>query len=85
MIVLLRFGVCQEHKEDCKLDENEKEKENYVKLEGVEGLWYEQPDMLSKYKRRPDELEEICYTHFGKMIRSGGKMINSKESEPEVK
>ena len=62
--------------------EDEKNHSNLIKLEGVDGLWYEQPDMLSKYKRRPDELEEICYTHFGKMIRSGGKMITT-ESEPE--
>ena len=49
-------------------DENEKENKNLIKLEGVEGLWYEQPDMLIKYKRRPDNLEEMCSTHFGKMI-----------------
>ena len=65
-----------------KAGEDEKNHTN-IKLDGVNGLWYEQPDMLSKYKRRPDELEGICYTHFGKMIRSGGKMINLKESEPE--
>ena len=41
-------------------DENEKENKNLIKVEGVEGLWYEQPDMLSKYKRRPDNLEEMC-------------------------
>ena len=48
--------------------------ENLIKLEGVEGLWYEQPDMLSKYKRRPNSLEQICSTHFAKMARSGGKV-----------
>ena len=37
---------------------------------------YEQPDILSKYKRRDDILEKICYCHYGKMIRSGGKMAN---------
>ena len=33
----------------------------------------EQPDILSKYKRRPEELELMRYTHFGKMFASGGK------------
>ena len=39
----------------------------------MEGLWYEQPDILSKYKRRDDKLEKIVYSQYGKMIRSGGK------------
>ena len=49
------------------------EQENLVKLENMEGLRYEQPDILSKYKRRPEELELMRYTHFGKMFASGGK------------
>ena len=66
--------------------EDDKDNINLVKLEGVEGLWYEQPDMLSKYKRRPDTLENICSTHFAKMIRTGGKMAqekNLKETGPD--
>ena len=63
----------ERHKRMKKADENETENKNLIKLEGLDGLWYEQPDMLSKFKRRHDELENICYTHFGKMIRSGGK------------
>ena len=62
-------------------DEKEKENVNLVKLEGVDGLWYEQPDILSKYKRRPDTLERMCYTHFGKMIKSGGKRDSSGNSD----
>ena len=67
-----------------KADENEKNNGNLVKLEGVDGLWYKQPDILSKFKRRPDELEKICYTHFGKMIKRVGKLntfSSSKEDE----
>ena len=41
-------------------DENIDEK-NLVKIDGVEGLWYEQPDILSKYNRRDEKLEKICY------------------------
>ena len=56
-----------------KANENQTDKKSLIKLEGVEGLWYEQPDMLSKYKRRPDTLERIVSSHFAKMIRTGGK------------
>ena len=63
-------------------DENEddKAKKHLIKIDGVEGLWYEQPDMLSKYKRRPDALERICYTHFGKMIKSSGGLNSNEDS-----
>ena len=63
-------------------DENENDK-NLIKLEGVEGLWYEQPDMLSKYKRRPNSLEQICSTHFAKMARSGGKLLSVNVTGPD--
>ena len=52
-----------------------------LKLEGVEGLWYEQPDILSKYKRRDDRLERIPYSQYGKMIRSGGKLTDIDNEE----
>ena len=51
----------------------EQESTKLVKLDNMDGLWYEQPDILSKYKRRPEELELMRYTHFGKMFASGGK------------
>ena len=56
--------------------ENEKNYKNLIKLEGVEGYWYEQPYILSKYKRRDERLEKICYCHYGRMIRFGGKMAH---------
>ena len=62
-----------------KADEGDKDHANLIRLDGVEGLWYEQPDFLSKYKRRPDEIERIGYIHFGKMMRTGGRMSNLKE------
>ena len=36
-------------------------------LDGHEGLWYEQPDMWSKYLRRPESIEDICYAQFGRL------------------
>ena len=45
------------------------------------GLWYEQPDILSKYKRRPEEIEQMRYTQFGKMFKSGGKTRQTEITE----
>jgi hypothetical protein len=39
----------------------------FIKLEGIEGLWYEQPDIMTKYKRRPGELDDMCLTHFSNL------------------
>ena len=64
-----------------KADENEKENKLLTKLEGVEGFWYEQPDILSKYQRRDDRLEKISYSQYGKMIRTGGKMTDDDSNE----
>ena len=65
----------------------ENESKNLIKLENMEGLWYEQPDILSKYKRRPDELEEMPYTHYAKIFKSGGKRRpkdDDDEDEEEI-
>ena len=40
--------------------------------------------MLSKYKRRPESLEPICYAQFGKMYISGGKAKEGEEEEEEI-
>ena len=56
----------------------ENESKNLIKLDKIEGLWYEQPDILSKYKRRPEEIEQMRYTQFGKMFASGG---NTRQTE----
>ena len=37
-----------------RVEEDSNNDKQLMKLEGVEGLWYEQPDILSKYKRRDD-------------------------------
>ena len=66
-----------------RVDEDSNQDKNLLKLEGVEGLWYEQPDILSKYKRRDDRLEGMCYTHYGKMIRSGGKSSEGQNEQQD--
>ena len=55
-------------------------------LDGHEGLWYEQPDMWSKYLRRPESIEDICYAQFGKMYRTsrGGKSNDDNEDEEAI-
>ena len=40
-----------------------------VKLENHEGYWYQKADLWSKYLRRPEELETMCFAQFVKMYR----------------
>ena len=44
-----------------------------IKLDGKDGLWYQQPDNLSKYNRRPDEIEKMCLAQFVMMYDSYSK------------
>ena len=39
------------------------------KLDKQEGFWYQQPDIWSKYLRRPVELQEICCAQFARIYR----------------
>ena len=55
---------------------------NCVKLDGQEGLWYEQPDLWSKYLRRPDSLEHLCYAQFVKMY-DGTSSQEKQEDEDD--
>ena len=57
-----------------------------VKLAGKEGLWYQQPDLWSKYLRRPEELEDLCYAQFVQMYDSysGGKKSDNQTEENSV-
>ena len=50
------------------------------KLAGKEGLWYQQPDVWSKYLRRPDSLEEICYAQFVQMYDSRSSSKKTEEN-----
>ena len=52
---------------------------NAIKLENHEGLWIEKPDLWSKYLRRPDSIEEICFAQFAKMYKGS----TSKKDESE--
>ena len=54
-----------------------------VNLEGHEGLFVEQQDMWSKYLRRPDYLEDICFAQFAKMYRSYSSTNKDEESKEE--
>ena len=55
-----------------------------VQLEGREGLWYEQPDLWSKYLRRPDKLKDICFAQFVKMYDSFNSKDDTEEDKDEV-
>ena len=73
----------ERYKRMKRADEKDESNPNLVTLDGIDGKWFEQPDMLSKYKRRPDSLEDMCYCQFGKMYRSGGKFGNDGEEKEE--
>ena len=52
-------------------------------IDGHDGLWYQQQDFWSKYKRRPmDKLGNVCFAQFAKMYESYSP--NKKESEEEI-
>ena len=39
--------------------ENKETQKNLIKIEGAEGSWYEQPDILSKYKPKDERIEKL--------------------------
>ena len=53
-----------------------------IKLENHEGMWIEKPDMWSKYIRRPDSLDEMCFAQFAKMYK--GSASKEDNDDPEV-
>ena len=53
-----------------------------VKLDNREGYWYEQPDLWSKYLRRPSQLEEMCFAQFAKMYK-GSTNQNIEDNEDD--
>ena len=57
-----------------------KDERDYVKVEGREGEWYEQRDLISQYERRP-KLENICLAQFVRMYR--GLQVQKYEGADE--
>ena len=60
----------------------EKEIENgvgLVKIKDREGFWIEQNDMLSKYLRRPSELELMSASQFAKIYTTSTTRIKHDE------
>ena len=60
-------------------------------LEDRDGIWIEQQDMLSKYLRRPKELEMIsaaqfskCYTNFSRKIKEEDAENEENDEEHEI-
>ena len=49
------------------------------KLENHDGYWYEQPDMWSKYLRRPNSVKDISFAQFAKMYKG----FNPKKEEKD--
>ena len=59
----------------------EENMQGLIRINGKDGLWYEQPDMLQKYLRRPIKLESISASQFAKVYTTSSK----KSKEMEVK
>ena len=53
-------------------------RDGLVKIDGREGLWYQLQDMLSKYLRRPTEIELICPNQFSRILTTSGLKTNKK-------
>ena len=54
-----------------------------IKLENHEGLWMEKPDMWSKYLRRPDSVEDLCFAQFAKMYKGAAGTKDEADVECE--
>ena len=68
------------------------ENQRYKKIEGVEGLWMEQSDLLSKWFRRESQSREdeqgefadpadICLAQFAKMYAGSSKGESKQRDE----
>ena len=56
-------------------------RDGLVQIKDCEGLWYQQQDMLSKFLRRPENIELICPTQFGKMFTTSGIKANKNAKD----
>ena len=50
-------------------------------IEEREGKYYERPNIIQKYLRRGDELEELCLTQFAKMYDASSSVKDSEKEE----
>ena len=53
---------------------------NGVRIADRDGLWFQQPDLWSKYLRRPTEIKDITFSQFARMYK--GK---AKKAEEELR
>ena len=54
-----------------------------IKLENHDGMWIEKPDLWSKYLRRPDSIEEICFAQFAKMYKGCASQKDDYDEDDE--
>ena len=50
-------------------------------IENREGKYYERPNVIQKYLRRGNGLEDLCLTQFAKMYDASSSMKNSEKDE----
>ena len=56
-------------------------------LENHDGLWFEQPDIVNKYFRRPEGVKDMCLAQFAKMYQGyspkGGKTADDNDDDQD--
>ena len=52
-----------------------------MKLDKRDGLWFQQPDLWSKYLRRPAAVEELCFAQFARMYKGLAKEREVSEED----
>ena len=58
----------------------EKNMQGLIKIQGRDGLWFEQADMLQKYLRRPTKLESISASQFAKVYTTSSARLQSSDT-----
>merc|ERR1711894_228074 len=54
---------------------------NGVRIADRDGLWFQQPDLWSKYLRRPAEIKDITFSQFAKMYKGRTKKAEEDEED----
>ena len=75
----------QKYQDDGKKASKEEVENNngLIMIKDREGYWIEQSDMLSKYMRRPSELESMSSSQFAKMYTTAGIKLRTEENEAD--
>ena len=54
---------------------------NAIRIADRDGLWFQQPDLLDKYFRRPADIKEITFSQFAKMYVGRSRKAEDEDEE----